>query len=332
MKPDSPESYTDLMKLKKRKREKPFPVITSTLEQGLALFSAPPTPLKLLCNHFWPGPLTVISKARSGIPTHLADKNRLLAVRVPLPPTPLHLVKAFQYLVATSANLADVAPSNNIYEVGETFKPNSPPYWGSMVNLFPSQSSTVVGFQKNKIEVYRKGALEITRIINLTGTIRYVSEQHLNVLIVCKGNTCRSPLAEVIANQTISPQFNHRVKFSSGGLETDDSCTQLSPVVKKILKNKYKWKKTKIPRKLTSMQITNADFILAMENQQIETLKQLGGNHKIFKLTSFSPSQPDIPDPWEKGESQYLLVEQMIVDALNDFSAFLKKSVFDVHP
>ncbi|KQC13634.1 MAG: hypothetical protein APR63_08065 [Desulfuromonas sp. SDB] len=318
------------MKLKKRKPGKSFPVITSELEQGLALFSEPSPPLKLLCSQFWPGPLTVISKARSGIPCHLTDKNKFLAVRVPLPPTPLHLVKAFQYLVATSANLSDLPTGSNIYKVAESFKPHSPPYWGSMVNLLPRQSSTVAGYRKNKIEVYRKGALDITRIINLTGSIRYVCEQPLNVLIVCKGNTCRSPLAEVIANQIISPRFNYRVKFNSAGLETDHTCTQLSPAVKKILKNKYKWEKTKIPQKLTSLHTTNADFILAMEDRQIEALKQIGGDHKVFKLTGFSSSHPDIPDPWEKGESQYILVEQMIADALNDFSAYLKKSVFDL--
>ena len=74
-----------------------------------------------LASRYWPGPLTLLLRARSGLPVALV-KDGKIGVRVPGPSPALQLTRAFgAALTATSANLSGQPAARTAAEVSAMF-------------------------------------------------------------------------------------------------------------------------------------------------------------------------------------------------------------------
>lgn len=93
--------------IKRRPRHKPLLVIISQKAQLRSLVSEIPPLAEKLMEAFWPGPLTMIFKARSGLPALLTGGTDTVGVRMSSHPVARHLSAAFGFpLTATSANVS----------------------------------------------------------------------------------------------------------------------------------------------------------------------------------------------------------------------------------
>ncbi|MCX6560936.1 MAG: L-threonylcarbamoyladenylate synthase [Candidatus Aminicenantes bacterium] len=93
--------------LKGRLRDKPLSVVAAGLEMAGLIAADPPAALPGLAAAFWPGPLTLVLKARPVFPPVLLGPGGTVAVRVPALPWLRSLLEAAGFpLTATSANLA----------------------------------------------------------------------------------------------------------------------------------------------------------------------------------------------------------------------------------
>ena len=70
----------------------------------------PAGPARLLAQAFWPGPLTLVVPAWPGLSDAVLGPDGTVAVRPPLHPVALSLVKAVGPITSTSANLSGAAP------------------------------------------------------------------------------------------------------------------------------------------------------------------------------------------------------------------------------
>jgi L-threonylcarbamoyladenylate synthase len=145
--------------MKRRPAAEPLPVIAGSLEALEPLVLDFPETARILAARYWPGPLTLVLRARHGLPAPLLREGKL-AVRVPGPSPALSLAQAFGGpLTATSANLSGQPPLVSHDDLRATFGaelcdvvPGTPP---------GGPPSTVVDASGSVLRVLRQGVLDL---------------------------------------------------------------------------------------------------------------------------------------------------------------------------
>jgi protein-tyrosine-phosphatase len=145
---------------------------------------------KRLMRRFWPGPITIV------FPT---DDGKGMGVRLPANPIAMELIRlAGVPVVAPSANLSGQPPACNAKQVIGTFSGKVDVIVdGGTTEL--RESSTVVSFTGNVPEVLREGIVTREMVERTVNT---------NILFVCGGNSCRSPMAESIARRVLAEMYD----------------------------------------------------------------------------------------------------------------------------
>lgn len=94
-----------IVQLKQRPEGKPLPVLIPSADALRA--ELPESPLYVLADAFWPGPLTLVVPAFPGLAAPVTAGTNMVGVRVSAHPTAQALVRGLgEPLVATSANLS----------------------------------------------------------------------------------------------------------------------------------------------------------------------------------------------------------------------------------
>ncbi len=124
---DKPESLKRLYDLKKRPLEKVMPLIIGDVSQLKLIvdndwLSHMPDEVNRLITTYWPGPLTILMPARSGLSEFLIGPNNTVAVRIPGESFALCLAKKSGFpFTATSANISGMPPADEARRVIEYF-------------------------------------------------------------------------------------------------------------------------------------------------------------------------------------------------------------------
>jgi L-threonylcarbamoyladenylate synthase len=136
-----------------------------------------------LANSFWPGPLTLILKKQPQIPDLVTANQDTVAVRVPNHPVALKLLKHLDFpLVAPSAN-----PFTSISPTSAQHVEN---YFGNQINMVldggeceAGIESTIIGFDNNKVIVYRLGALALEEIEKVSGSVVLLNKKEKQPMV-----------------------------------------------------------------------------------------------------------------------------------------------------
>ncbi len=123
----------------------------------------------------------------------------------------------------------------------------------------------------------------------------------INVIFVCLGNICRSPMAELIfkkmvKEEGISPSFNI-TSFGTSDYEIGNPI--YAPAQKTLTEHGITG--AHIAAQLSLRDVINNDYVLVMDSQNLmDVLRLTSGKfgEKIFKLLSFTSAPRDIADPW----------------------------------
>jgi tRNA threonylcarbamoyl adenosine modification protein (Sua5/YciO/YrdC/YwlC family) len=144
----------------KRRGSEPIALLVPSLELAETLCAEPFSPsVRALAESHWPGPLTLVLRARAGLPGALAPHGTI-GVRVPGESPALHLVRAFAGpLTATSCNLSGQPPARSEAEVRAYFD-------GQLDAIVPGDApggaaSTVLDASGPVLRVLRQGALHV---------------------------------------------------------------------------------------------------------------------------------------------------------------------------
>lgn len=117
-----------------------------------------------------------------------------------------------------------------------------------------------------------------------------------SILFVCLGNICRSPLAEGIANHIIAQQ-NLSLKVESagtGGWHAGEAPCENSIKVAQLKGIDISHQRA---RQVTKDDFKKFDFIIGLDESNIENLKKLGCKNPL-KLGDFGFNGADVPDPY----------------------------------
>jgi len=169
-----------LFDLKQRPDSMPIAVLVSDVAQVLAMTTEPSEPAQLLMQKFWPGPLTIVLPARSGLanaggglPKGAGDGlpgvagGETVGVRCPDHNWVRKLAAEVGPLSATSANLHGSAPCATASEVAAMFASQDDPdqdYPNGVALIvdggkLDAPASTVVSWEGGKLVVLRQGSI-----------------------------------------------------------------------------------------------------------------------------------------------------------------------------
>lgn len=150
--------------VKKRPTFNPLIVHIKGIEDLVHVAQEIPPMAYELAAAFWPGPLTLILKKQPHIPDLVTANQETVAVRVPNHPVALTLLKQLEFpLVAPSANpFTSISPTSAQHVEA---------YFGNQISMVleggecaAGIESTIIGFDNNKVVVYRLGALALEEI------------------------------------------------------------------------------------------------------------------------------------------------------------------------
>jgi len=196
--------------LKGRPSDKPYTVLIAYPSQLKEYISAPPWPARVLARKGWPGPITMVIEVPAEQLAHARERfgpdcdklfsNNRIGLRCPDHPVARALLAASpSAVVAPSANPADKPPACDADEVCRYFPDEQ---IDLILDAGPTRyrkSSTVVSIAGNDVKVLRTGPIDAEAIDRL---VRF------NIVFVCTGNTCRSPMAEALCRQAFTEMLS----------------------------------------------------------------------------------------------------------------------------
>jgi len=207
---DLPQAIELLREIKERPDEKPF---TLHIGNRAALDMYVPD-LTLLNRQFlrkaWPGPLTAVFMLNASqmerIHGTLSEQrrkalfhNNSIGIRLPDDRVSQMMLSSFPSpVVAPSANRAGQAPPINAEDVLEQLDGKIELILNCGTTRY-SQASTIVKLEGDSMQVLRKGVLDEELLQRM---------RSVNILFVCTGNTCRSPMAEGLCRRKLAEKLS----------------------------------------------------------------------------------------------------------------------------
>ena len=293
-----------LYKIKQRPTDKPFTIHIAQKEKILEFIYELDQLTKRLIDKFWPGPLTVIIKSKDAKP---------LGFRMPSNKLAIELINMSNLtIVAPSANISGRPDPAEAFSVVEVFDG----LIDMVIDAGPTQigvSSTIVDMTMLRPRILREGSnvQDVKRIL-------FEEKKITNVLIVCAGNSCRSPMAEVLLKRELEKDgFN----IKSAGIIAPDGLSASTESIEVVKRHENidasDFKTTRLTEGLANW----ADVILAMDKTQEEfikdTMPQAKAKVYLFKQyansvdTNLNVADP-IGKPFSAYEETYRQIQQCI--------------------
>ena len=201
-----------LCNAKGRKDNHPLPVAIHSFDQAIDFAPEAGTMFQRLARRCWPGPVTLV--VDSSHPQSLVSRlpkfvqkavapHQTIGLRVPGNDITLDILRMLAGpLVLTSANRSGEAPATNAQDAARAI--------GEEVALIIDdgearfgQPSSVIRIREEGFDVLREGVVPAKTIRRLANRI---------VLFICTGNTCRSPMAELLAKDILSKKLGCKIE------------------------------------------------------------------------------------------------------------------------
>ena len=198
-----------LAALKGRPQDKPFTLhlgerdLVDQYVPGLSLVD------RCFLRKAWPGPVTVVFELSEGQmeqggavlgtkQTEALYYNSSIGIRLPDDAVAQRLLSGLGFpVVASSANPAGESPPTSGQEVLEHLEGQIEVLLDAGPTRF-SRASTIVRITREGFTVLREGVLD-------AGAVRRM--RSVNILFVCTGNSCRSPMAEAFFGQALAQKL-----------------------------------------------------------------------------------------------------------------------------
>jgi len=139
-------------------------------------------------------------------------------------------------------------------------------------------------------------------------------ERPLEVIFVCWGNICRSPIAERVAEHHAGQAGLQGVRFSSAATSTEELGDPMDPRATAVLREHGYRDGDHVAHQISAEEIDSADLVVAMEPLHIDRMGRLGdvdaavAEGRMALLTDYDPQAlpgSGVPDPWYGGPAGF---------------------------
>ena len=166
----SPAAVTTLLAAKGRGRDMPPPVLVGSVRAGEALIDDLGHYGRDLIAEFWPGALTLVCRATPTLNWDLGETKGTVAVRMPLHPVALEILRETGPLAVSSANMSGNPAATTADDAQKQL--------GSAIEVYldggPTEgpmASTIIDLTGDVPRLLRAGVIPIDKIREVTGVI-----------------------------------------------------------------------------------------------------------------------------------------------------------------
>jgi len=322
-----------LMQAKGRPSGKPFPLAIKSAEEA-ADFVPDLTPLaRRLARRCWPGPVTLVldDQHREGLTQQLPQSvrevvtpNGTIGLRVPANEMSQDVLRMLSGpIVLTSANRSGAAEAVTAEEVVQAV--------GDDVALVLDdgpcrygQPSSVVRVRNNDYEVLREGVVAEATLRRLASVM---------VVFVCTGNTCRSPMAELLMRAELAKFLkcqladleNRGTLVISAGIAAAPGCPPASEAVQ-VMREYGLDLAPHEAQPLTEQLVRHADLILTMTQSHLQSIVERWPS-AAERTRMLLPEGVDVADPIGQTVGAYRHCAEQISAAVKHHAEWLQQEL-----
>lgn len=150
----------------------------------------------------------------------------------------------------------------------------------------------------------------------------------LNILFICHGNICRSPMAEYVFKELVRREgVSDKFYIESAATSREEIGNDVHRGTKKKLAEQGIPCPKRAARQVTKGDYEAYDYILLMDENNRRNLMRIIGSdtqEKVYGLLDFAERPRDIADPWYTGN--FDVTYDDVVEGCQCFLAHLKAS------
>ncbi len=146
----------------------------------------------------------------------------------------------------------------------------------------------------------------------------------INVVFVCHGNICRSPMAEYLFKDMVNKKnVSNLFHIESRATSYEEVGNKIHYKTKQILDNLNIDSKNHIAKRFSLEDYNKFDYIIIMDEENKYYLNKMVNDkyNKIKPLLSYANIKRDISDPWYTGD--FITTYNDIMKGLNAFYDYL---------
>lgn len=283
------EALERLYQIKGRDREKPLAYHVGDWKQLGVLGVVRSPAFRYLSKKFWPGPVTLIVHRENG---------EKIGVRFPKSvPACVLITSAGEPFLATSANRSGEPSPRTVEEVLQALG-GAIDYVIDAGPCEVGKDSTVVDVTTDPPQILREGA-EIEAVRRAIEDIQYRRIPRKRILVVCTGNSCRSPMAAgLIQEELRRKRLEREIEVTTCGILARDGGSATAEAIY-VMKNREIDISTHRSHCCRQEDIMDADLIIAMAAEHSDFIMNLApaARNKVMMF--------DIPDPIGMGMPVY---------------------------
>ena len=128
----------------------------------------------------------------------------------------------------------------------------------------------------------------------------------MNIIFICHGNICRSPVGEILLKELIEKNDVKGINVFSRETSFEEIGNDIYPPMKRVLYSHGVKFDRHYATRITQEEFQEADYIFYMDRNNLFYLNRMFGQSNKFHLISEYDDNQEVEDPWYTDRFEYV--------------------------